>query len=195
MRKKAESKTKPAPKSTRNYPWTEKVEGREVTFRLMTPEDRNALLVFSRALPAEDVMYLRKDITADEVLDDWVNKLERGATITVLAEDAEEGIIGYGSLHLDQLMWTHHLGEIRVVLAKNARGLGLASKLVNEMFQIARERGLQRLVVNMRRDQTHVKQMLENLGFKAEALLTDWLMDQNGVTQDLLIMSCHVNEV
>lgn len=182
-------------KSQRTYPWTERLGSEEFTFRLMTPQDRKVMLAFTRALPAEDVMFLRKDITKEAVVDDWIEKIEKESTVTVIAETAKGGIAGYASLHLDQLLWTHHLGEIRVVLAKNMRGKGLARRLVNEMFLIARDRGLQRLVVNMRRDQDHVRGMLNKLGFKAEALLTDWLMDGEGVTHDLLIMSCHVNEV
>jgi L-amino acid N-acyltransferase YncA len=182
-------------KSQREYPWTERVGNEEFSFRLMTPADEEEMLAFTRALPAQDVMFLRKDITKEAVVDDWIEKIRKDQTVTVIAETASGVIAGYASLHLDQLLWTHHLGEIRVVLAKDMRGKGLARRLVNEMFQIARDRGLQRLVVNMRRDQEHVRAMLNKLGFKAEALLTDWLMDANGVTHDLLVMSCYVNEV
>ena len=182
-------------KSQRTYPWKSKLKKGTYTFRLMTPADRDLVQQFAKSLPNEDLMYLRKDITSEKVLDEWVQNIERGATITVLAEDAKGNLAGYASLHLDQLMWTHHLGEIRVVVSTASRGIGLASKLVGDLVQLARERGIQRLVVNMPRNHTHVQAMLEKFGFKAEALLTDWLMDSTGVTRDLLIMSCYVNEI
>lgn len=181
-------------KSQRAYPWKAKLKKGEYTFRLMTRDDRDAVQKFAKALPDEDLMFLRKDITQDDVLDKWIANIEELATVTVLTEGPKGKLAGYASLHFDQLMWTQHLGEIRVVVSKASRGIGLASKLVGDLFQLARERGLRRVVVNIPREQGHVQVMLEKLGFKAEALLTDWLMDKQGVTHDLLIMSCYVDE-
>jgi L-amino acid N-acyltransferase YncA len=179
----------------RTYPWKAKLKKGEYTFRLMTREDRAAVQQFARSLPDDDLMFLRKDITRDEVLDQWIENIEGHATVTIITEGPKGKLAGYASLHFDQLTWTQHLGEIRVVVSKTSRGIGLASKLVGDLFQLARERGLQRVVVNIPREQAHVQGMLEKLGFKAEALLTDWLMDKRGVTHDLLIMSCYVNEI
>ncbi|HNR30551.1 MAG TPA: GNAT family N-acetyltransferase [Candidatus Hydrogenedentes bacterium] len=181
-------------KSKRAYPWTDKVGDHTITFELMKPEDRDRMLRFTQSLPADDVMFLRKDITQPVIIDDWIEKIRRGATKTVLAHNEKGDIVGYASLHLDQLLWTRHLGEIRVVISPKLRGIGLGRRLVHEMFEVGRQLKLQRIVVNMRRDQIHVQQMLERLGFKAEALLTDWLMDAAGRTHDLLVMSCRLEE-
>lgn len=179
----------------RKYPWTEKLGNHEFTFRLLTPADREHLLRFTRSLPEDDVMFLRKDITQDVVVDDWLDKVKKGATITVLAENDDGKIVGYASLHLDQLLWTRHLGEIRVVLAPKFRGIGLGKRLLNEMFLVGKQHNLQRIVVNMRRQQPRLQGMLERMGFRAEALLTDWLMDAVGRTHDLLVMSCRLDEI
>ena len=177
------------------YPTTEKIGAHVLTFRLLSPADREPLLRFARSLPAEDIMYLRKDITSGDVIDDWLEKIKKGATTTVLACDEGGKIVGYASLHLDQLLWTRHLGEIRVVLARNMRGIGLGKRLLNEMFLLGRKLKLMRLVVNMRRQQPKLQYLLEKMGFQAEALLTDWLIDSAGHTHDLLVMSCRLDEV
>lgn len=182
-------------KSKRAYPWSDKLGNHTITFDLMKPEDRDRVLRFTQSLPAEDVMFLRKDITKPEIIDDWIEKIRRGSTITVLANNEKGNIVGYASLHRDQLLWTRHLGEIRVVIAPELRGVGLGKRLVHEMFQVGRQHKLQRIVVNMRRDQMPLQVMLERLGFKAEALLTDWLMDSAGRTHDLLVMSCRLDDL
>lgn len=181
--------------SKRKYPWTEKLGKHTITFQLLSPKDRESLLRFTRSLPEDDVMFLRKDITRGDVIDDWLEKIEKGSTITVLATNDDGKIVGYASLHLDQLLWTRHLGEIRVVLAPNFRGAGLGKRLLNEMFLVGRQQKLQRIVVNMRREQPRLQGMLERMGFRAEALLTDWLMDASGRTHDLLVMSCRLDEI
>ena len=42
----------------RKYPWTTKKDGEEYTLRLMTPDDKDALLEFARTLPEDDLLFL-----------------------------------------------------------------------------------------------------------------------------------------
>ncbi|HEU4760029.1 MAG TPA: GNAT family N-acetyltransferase, partial [Dehalococcoidia bacterium] len=113
-----------APSFERTYPWTTTIDGHEVTFRLMTPADHDAVLEFARALPAHDLMFLRTDVTQPQVVDEWVRNLEAGRTITVIGE-AEGKVAGYGSLHRNEALWTRHVGEMRVLVGEGFRGLGL----------------------------------------------------------------------
>lgn len=181
-------------KSERAFPWTERLAGQAITFRLLGAKDRDALLKFTKSMTSDDMMYLRMDISQAEVIDEWLENTEHGRTITVLALNEDKEIVGYCSLHRNAKSWTRHIGEIRVFVASETRGIGLARRLVNEIFQIARQQNLQRLVVNIARDQLHIQQMLQRLGFKVEALLTDWLMSRDGLTHDLVIMSHSLDE-
>lgn len=181
-------------KSERTFPWTERIGGQEITFRLLTPKDRAAMLRFTKNLTSDDMMYLRLDISQTEVLDEWLENTQNGNSTTVLALDSEGNVGGYCTLHRNLKSWTRHIGEIRVFVSSEMRGLGLARRLVNEIFQIAKQQNVQRLVVNIARDQLHIQQMLQRLGFKVEALLTDWLMSRDGRTHDLVIMSHSVEE-
>ena len=168
--------------------------GQEITFRLLTQNDREGMLKFTKQMTADDMMYLRLDISQPEVLDEWIESTQSGRSMTVVAADEDGGIVGYCTLHRNLKSWTRHIGEIRVFVSSKMRGHGLARKLVNEIFQIAKQQNVQRLVVNIARDQLHIQQMLQRLGFKVEALLTDWLMARDGRTHDLVIMSHSVDE-
>ena len=92
------------------YPRTRRVGGRRVRFRLMTTVDREMLLAFARALPAEDLLFLRLDITRDEGVDEWCRNIIARRTLTVLAE-RDGDLVGYGSVHHNDLLWTAHLGR------------------------------------------------------------------------------------
>jgi len=175
----------------RTYPWQTSVGGVEMTLRLMEPSDRDAILGFARALPDHDLLFLRTDVTDPKVVDEWIENLKKGRTITVMAESGGE-LLGYASLHHNEVLWTRHVGEIRVLLKPELRGFGLGKALANEVFAIAKDLGLQKVMVQMTTDQRGARGMVESLGFRPEALLADFVMGRDGRTYDLLIMSYDV---
>jgi L-amino acid N-acyltransferase YncA len=174
------------------YPRTRRVAGGKVRFRLMTTVDRDAVLAFARALPAEDLLFLRLDITRDEGVDEWCRNIIARRTITVLAERDGE-LAGYGSVHHNDLLWTAHLGEIRIQVAGHARGAGIGRALADEMFALGRHLKLDRLFVQMTREQVAARALFERLGFRTEALLADWVKTHDGRLHDLLILSHDVS--
>ena len=175
----------------RTYPWETSIEGVEVTFRLMEPSDRDTILAFAKALPDHDLLFLRLDITDPNVVDQWVENIRKERTVTVLAK-SEGTLIGYASLHRDDVSWRRHVGEIRVMLKPELRGVGLGKLMANEIFAIARDMGLQKIVVQMTTDQRGARGMVESLGFRPEALLADYVIARDGRTYDLLMMTYDV---
>jgi len=174
--------------SKRAYPWTTLIKGNEVTIRMMTPEDGAELLAFARSLPERDLLFLSIDVTRPEVVEGWVRHIEEGRSFIVIAE-AEGQLIGHGTLYLSELTWTRHMGEIQLLVGQQYRGGGLGHLLANEVFTIARELGLQKIIGRMAADQKGALQVFERLGFKAEALLADFVVDREGRTHDLIVMS------
>ncbi len=175
----------------RTYPWKANIGGVNLTFRLMTADDREAILEFARALPNEDLIFLRTDITQPKTVDAWINYIKIGRTITVVAE-ADGKIAGYSSIHMNDALWTRHVGELRVLVGRGYRGLGLGKRLTNEGFAIAKDLGLKKITAQMATDQRGARQVFEHLGFRPEALLADHAMSRDGHTHDLLIMSYDV---
>lgn len=163
----------------------------ELTFRLMEPSDRGAVLVFARALPSEDLMFLRTDITQEKTVDNWMGYLKSGRTLTLMAE-AKGKIAGYASIHTSEALWTRHIGELRVLVSLDYRGIGLGKRLTNEAFVIAKDMGLKKITAQMTTDQRGARQVFEHLGFRPEALLADHAMTKDGRTHDLLLMSYDV---
>lgn len=174
-----------------SYPLTQDFDAASISFRVMKSNDRNALLAFAQSLPDTDLIYLRMDITQPEIIDEWVENLEAGRTITILAEE-RGGIIGYGTLHINKLTWTRHIGEIRVMVDARARGGGVGRSLAKQLAEIAQEHGLYRVIVQLPTDQPRVRNMFEELGFEPQAILPDWLKDRHNRPHDLVIMSKNV---
>jgi RimJ/RimL family protein N-acetyltransferase len=177
--------------SKRSYPWTTTLKDKQITLRLMEPGDRNALMAFAKSLPEDDLLFLAVDITRPEALEQWIHNINTGLMKTVLAE-ANGRLIGHGTLSHNALQWTRHLGEIVLLLSPDYRSIGLGSLLANELFSIARELGLQKIVARMASEQQGAFRVLERLGFSAEALLGDYVIDREGRTHDLIVMSYDV---
>ena len=175
----------------RHFPYTARVGDASITLRLMTPEDREELLAFMRAQPEDDLFFLLVDVTTPEGLEHWMRDLQEGRNVTVLAEEAGK-LLGYSSLHHGQTRWTRHLGEIRLMMAPDQRGRGVGRLLGHEIFLIAHEMGLRRIVVRVASGQKSARRLFERLGFHMEALLPDWVIDRQGRTQDLVLMSYDV---
>lgn len=172
----------------RTYPWQQTINGKQVTFRLFSRPDRDAALKFARELPKDDLLFLTIDITDPQILDEWLKSTEENRAITVLAE-ADGRFVGYSSLVYNQTMWTRHLGEIRLLVSPQYRGLGLGKILVNEAFVLAQELGLKKLEARMASEQKGAIQVFERIGFKPEALLADHVIDRENHTHDLILMS------
>ena len=156
--------------------------------RRLRPEDRDDIVSLARALPEIDLQFLRSDLTDPDVVKGWIRDASSGSRFTTLAYYEDE-LVGYGSLNLRGLQWMSHLGEIRVIIAEGHRRSGLGRVLTQRVFDTAHDLGLLKLVAQMTREQIGARRLFERLGFSAEALLTDWVIDRSGRTRDMMIMS------
>lgn len=179
-------------KVRRSYPRTLTVgESAAANLRLMTPADTQRILAFARSLPEDDLLFLRTDITKAFVVMLWGQNIKSGLTVTVLAEKDNE-VVGYASLHHNEVSWQRHLGELRVQVGARYRSQGLGRALAGEIFAIARDMGVRKIVAHMTPDQHGALATVKRLGFQQEAILHDFVIDRVGRTRDLVVMTCDV---
>lgn len=168
-----------------------RLNARQLTVRLMDAGDRSAVLAFAEGLPDHDLLFLRRDIRAAEVVDQWIGEIESGQMTTLLAlADAE--LIGYASIDRSQLQWSSHVAEIRVVISESARAKGLGRLLVEQAFQAAVAAGIEKVVARMTPDQKGAVAAFEGLGFRPEGLMRNHVRDLSGEKHDLLVMGLDV---
>jgi L-amino acid N-acyltransferase YncA len=172
----------------RAYPREVRIRDDRVTLRLMTSTDRNRVLAFAQALPAHDLLFLRRDITRPEVIDLWLDDIARARITTVLAE-CEGVLVGYATVDRGDLSWSPHVAELRVMVASSTRRRGLGRVLTMEAFLLALDLGVEKMVAQMTTDQDGAIAVFETLGFRTEALLRDHVKDREGRKLDLLVMA------
>ena len=157
----------------------------------MRAGDQQAMLEFARSLPEEDLLFLQVDITQEAVVSTWVRLIEEGRRFTVLL--MHEGVLaGYCSLARQNVLWTRHMGEIRLIVNPRFRGAGLGAILAREILDVAPDAALRRIVAQMPRHQAGARAMFRKLGFNLESMLADWVIDRAGETHDLVILAYDV---
>lgn len=180
-------------KTNRPYPIQLDVrDGKKATIRLMEAADLDKILDFAAHLPADDLLFLRIDITDRAVVKQWIENIKNGSTVTLIAEIDGE-LAAYASLHRDQARWTRRIGEVRINASPRFRGHGLGRRLAAEIFDLAKSLGLKKITAQMTPDQVAARAAFERLGFQVEAVLTDWVEDRNGRPRDLLVMTHDVD--
>ncbi len=176
------------PETSRDYPREMRLADGAVTLRYMTRADRTAALAFAGALPPHDLLFLRRDITQPEVIDFWLDGIERGRIVSILAE-RNGAVVGYGTVDRGELSWSPHVAELRVLVSSVMRGKGLGQVLTQEAFAIALGLGIEKMVAQMTADQKWAIGVFEGMGFRPEALLRDQVKDREGNKHDLVIMA------
>jgi RimJ/RimL family protein N-acetyltransferase len=173
------------------FPRTVALGGGDVELRFMRAGDEAAVLAFARELPAHDLLFLPRDIAQPKVLAAWVREIERGAMTTLLALRGAD-VVGCATIVRDPLSWSPHVAELRIVVARTARGGGLGRVLSTAAGELAVQTGIEKLVAHMTPDQIGAVTVFETMGYRAEALLRDHVKDGDGVKHDLVILSLDV---
>jgi RimJ/RimL family protein N-acetyltransferase len=167
--------------------------GRTVDLRLMEQRDGALLHDFFRDIPSEDLLFLRRNVTDRPVIDQWAERVGRGSVVTVFALEGGK-VVGEASLHLSSTPWSEHVGEVRVVVDAAHRQTGLGTRLTNEIFLLAVQRGIEKIVAEMTIEQKGAIAVFQKLGFRVEGLLRNHVRDQAGEKHDLVLMGHETQE-
>ena len=181
------------PSEPLDYPAQIDLGGDVVDLRFMTGYDRAAMLDFARSLPPHDLLFLRRDITQPDVIEDWARDIQEDRYVTIVALRGTQ-IVGYATVASEGIAWTRHVAELRVLVSPSVRGLQLGRILTEQAFAIARQRGVRKMIAQMTTDQRAAMRVFSHIGFEKEARLRNQLIDRDGQLHDLQIMSLDVDE-
>lgn len=163
----------------------------EVLIREMTREDLDESLAFFSLLPEEDRAYLRREVTQREVVERRISEIEAGAVMRLVAV-VDDRIVADGSLETSAVEWKKHVGELRLIVGKPYRRQGLGALMARELYLLAASAKMEEIIVKMMRPQVAAQNIFRRLGFHEEASLHDYVKDQAGTKQDLILMRCNL---
>jgi acetyltransferase len=151
--------------------WTLK-DGREVLLRPIKPEDEPLWLEMFQSFSDESIRYrffqILKD-TPHEVRVRYCN-IDYDREIAIVAELTEEDrkrILGVGRLSFEP---GGKSGELAFIIGDQWQGLGLGTKMVDYVIEIAREMGVETVYAIMLPDNYRALNLTKKMGFKLEYL-------------------------
>jgi len=171
-----------------SYPRTLDCGGTEIKLALMAPQDDAKVIAFANTLPEDDLLFMRRDIRQQKVVAAWTDLIAQGRLASLLAWSVGE-VVGCAALVIDPLSWSPHVGELRVVVSRKVRGIGLGRVLIQEAFLIALSKGLEKLVAQMTVDQQGAIAVFESIGFRGEALMRNHVKGADGRKHDIVLLS------
>jgi L-amino acid N-acyltransferase YncA len=155
----------------------------------MDGSDGDTVLAFARSLPEHDLLFLRRDITQPDQVAVWVQRVETDAATSLLLTNESGEIAGYATVDRNDLAWSQHVAELRVLVGPDMRGHGVGRLLTEEAFRIALGMSVDKIIGQMTVDQHQAIAVFRSLGFQPEALLRDHVKDREGNKHDLVILS------
>jgi ribosomal protein S18 acetylase RimI-like enzyme len=170
------------------YPKTVSLKsGVNLSLRPLVSTDDKALSAFLKALPGDDLLFLKERISDLKVIRRWCAAIDHGRTLHLLAF-ADKKLVGLARLNQDLGGWKRHIGRLNVHTLPEYRGKGIGRNLIHEMIGIARQSGLMWLEAEFFDKQEAAIKMFGLLGFSNMSRLPDYVKDTQSVTHDYILM-------
>ena len=164
-------------------------DGTEVIIRPIRRDDLDRALAFFQALPEEDRMFLRYDVTKREDVARGIKRVAKGEVKRLVALHGDE-IVADGALELEGHGWKEHVGELRLIVARHFQRRGLGTLMARELYTLAAKHRVEELMVRMMRPQIGARRIFRKLGFQEAGVLPDYVKDLHGIKQDMVVMRC-----
>lgn len=169
-------------------------DGTRISIRPMVPEDKDALLEFFRTIPERDRFYLKDDVTAPNVIEQWAENLDYTRVVPLLALH-DKRIVAQGSLHRRRTPARRHVGEARIVVDPAYRDNGIGRGLLHKLAELANNQDMEKLLFEVVADtEEAARHAASILGFLPVAVLNSHVRDIEGTPHDVMIMEMNVQQ-
>ena len=162
-------------------------DGIEIEIRPLESNDEKALLSFFKNLPQPEVMFFKRRVSDPEVIKSWCENIELDSRLPLLA--LHEGkVVAISSLLQNKGGWKRHIGRISQSILPKYRQKGIAGKLVQELVDVARMAGLQKVEAEFIDKQEGGQKLFALLGFTHLLRLEDYVQDMQAINHDYVLM-------
>jgi GNAT superfamily N-acetyltransferase len=166
-------------------------DGSRCQLRPLRKDDEKSFHQFFLAVPESERMFIKHRVTDPVVIRDWCRNIDLGRNLPLLAIiDAK--IVGAVTLHQQLGGWKRHIGRVSVLVLPHVRGRGLARALVNEIVELARNVGLEKVEAEFIGSQDAAIKMFAMMGFSNLVRLEDYVKDMQAITHDYILMGLNM---
>ena len=168
--------------------------GITIEMRTLRPEDNEQLWEFFKAIPEQDKLYLKEDLSDSAVAEEWCKNINFDEMLPIVSiHDGK--IIGYATLRQYRRTWVRHIGIVRVAVHPGYRKKGIARTLLNKICDLGEYSGLEKLEAEFMDEQKNAIHLFEMFGFVKTAVLPQHVIDLKGKRHDFVIMVYDMRDV
>jgi putative acetyltransferase len=161
-------------------------DGARVLFRVLGPDDKDALVTFFQSVTPGDLQYIRSRVQDKKVVSQWALKPDYDRVLPIVAL-VQERIVGEATLHFRTGPHAH-VAEIRIFLSSDFRRRGLGVQMLETMFELARWRDTHLLEAQIVADQSRVIKAFKKLGFEQQGSLEDYFKTSELGARDVAVL-------
>lgn len=159
-----------------------------VTIRPLEPGDKLRLLRFFERVPEEERHYLKENVTAPEVIQDWTTNIDCKRVFPIVALFGDV-IVADATLHRSRSEAHRHIGEISLVVDPSYRDIGLGRRLIRELLDIGHGLGLHAATMEWATlRETPAIMAARSVGFEEVATLPSRIRDYWGNYLDMVFL-------
>jgi len=162
-------------------------DGFKCTVRPLKKDDQKAFHEFFQAIPEKERMFIKHRVVDPEVIRSWCQTIDHGRNLPLLAI-VNGKIVGDATLHQQLGGWKRHVGRVSVLIHPNHRGHGVARMLVEEIIDVARNVGLERVEAEFLGEQEAGMKLFAMIGFSHLLRLEDHVKDMQAINHDYVLM-------
>jgi len=166
-------------------------DGSRCRLRPLHKDDEENFHEFFLAVPESERMFIKHRVTEPAVIRDWCQNIDLGRNLPLLAI-IDGKIVGAATLHQQLGGWKRHIGRVSVLVLPQFRGRGLARALVNEIVELARHVGLEKVEAEFIGSQDAAIKMFALMGFSNLVRLEDYVKDMQAITHDYILMGLNL---
>jgi RimJ/RimL family protein N-acetyltransferase len=171
-----------------NFPKTIKLkDGTNLIIRPLRKNDEKSLRDYFLRLPAKEVARLKDDVTNPKVVEKMIFDLDYDVALPLIAFDGDL-IVGNATIKFNRIGWTRHQAEIRGTVDPEYREKGLSTCIFEMIVEISKSMGIDQLTAEVSPALDEAYFLCEKVGFKEAAVLKNFIKDQEGNYEDLVIM-------
>lgn len=164
------------------------INGEKVHFRILEKADEADLKSFFGEITEQEAEKLRHDVRDPAVVTSWVSSLDYQRVLPVISlNEAMDHIIAVATMHF--MTGVHrHIAEVRVVVGKDYRQLGLGSAMIKELIDAGNRLGIHFLKAEILAESELAIKAFRQLGFEVKCTLEKYFMNRRGEMHDVVLM-------
>jgi ribosomal protein S18 acetylase RimI-like enzyme len=166
-------------------------DDKRAIFRILEKDDEKALHLLFQGIPEKERMFIKHRVADIKVIREWCRNIDVGRNLPIVALVGGK-VVGLATLHQQLGGWKRHIGRVSVLVHPDYRGRGIATRLVNEILDIARSAGLEKVEAEFIAEQDAAIRMFALLGFSQLLRLDDYVKDMQAITHDYVLMGLNL---